>query len=69
MGRCPDCCSDVLFLANIGKCIECSGTGINIHLNSDQPACPNCGGTGVCPSCRGTGLLRPGNPEIQSLFG
>ena len=38
-----------------GKCKECFGSGVNTHLNSDQPRCPNCGGTGTCPQCGGTG--------------
>jgi len=68
-GRCPDCAGGV-FSAN-GKCGQCDGTGINIKLNSDEPKCPSCGGTGVCATCGGTGTRDWGEegPTIQTLFG
>jgi hypothetical protein len=37
-----------------GKCVECDGTGINPHLNSTTPKCPNCRGSAICPNCKGT---------------
>ena len=51
--RCPDC-ADGLFEGN-GKCARCDGTGVNPHLNSAEPKCPHCRGTGACPTCNGTG--------------
>jgi hypothetical protein len=39
------------------KCAECDGTGVNTHLNEDEPKSPGCSGTGVCRSCDGTGLF------------
>jgi DnaJ-class molecular chaperone len=38
-----------------GRCTKCSGTGVNVHLNSPKPECGDCGGNGVCPVCNGTG--------------
>ena len=40
-----------------GKCAECDGTGVNVHLNEDEPKCRNCSGTGTCPNCQGTGRV------------
>ena len=34
---------------------ECFGSGINVHLNQDEPKCRNCSGTGACSTCEGTG--------------
>ena len=44
--RCSDC-------GGSGECRECSGTGVNVHLNEAEPKCRNCNGTGVCPTCQG----------------
>ena len=63
-GRCPDCNEGLL--QGDGKCGQCNGTGVNTQLDSDQPQCPYCRGTGVCATCGGSGLP-DGNP-IQSLF-
>ena len=38
-----------------GKCGACFGTGQNTHLNSPDPLCPRCSGTGVCQICQGSG--------------
>jgi hypothetical protein len=38
-----------------GICSECFGTGQNVHLNSPEPKCPRCAGSGQCPVCRGSG--------------
>ena len=61
--RCPDC--DGSWLGGNGRCAVCHGTGVNPHLNSDEPKCPACGGTGVCPSCKGTGL--PGGDPADPI--
>jgi hypothetical protein len=62
-GYCRDCKSP-----GNGKCRVCSGTGINVHLNSDRQSCENCGGSGACPTCQGSG--RYGRHDgIQTLFG
>jgi len=45
---CVDCRGD-------GKCSECNGTGINVHLNHDEAKCRHCSGTGICPKCGGSG--------------
>ena len=50
-----------------GKCSECSGTGVNTHLNELEPNCRKCKGTGLCPECRGTGRWYVPPPEIQDL--
>jgi hypothetical protein len=34
-----------------GKCQECDGSGQNPHLNSDDPRCPGCHGSGSCSVC------------------
>ena len=64
--RCPDC-DEGLFERN-GKCGKCHGTGINTQLNSAQPECPFCAGTGICSTCGGSGLLGDGIDTIQRLF-
>lgn len=46
--KCLDCGGD-------GKCRECFGSGVNVHLDEDEPKCRTCRGTGVCPTCKGTG--------------
>jgi hypothetical protein len=51
-----DICSDCRVS---GECGPCFGTGVNTHLNSDEPKCPNGKGTGVCPECGGSGSSRP----------
>ena len=51
--RCPDC-AEGIFEGN-GRCGKCNGTGINTQINSAQPKCPYCHGTGVCATCGGTG--------------
>ena len=38
-----------------GKCGACFGTGQNAHLNSADPHCSQCSGTGVCRICQGSG--------------
>jgi len=38
-----------------GRCGTCFGTGQNTHLNSPDPHCSQCAGTGVCQICKGTG--------------
>jgi DnaJ-class molecular chaperone len=40
-----------------GKCPECFGSGVNVHLNQDEPNNTKCSGSGVCPECGGTGLF------------
>ena len=66
--RCPDCAGG-LFHGN-GKCGKCDGTGINTQLDSDQPKCPYCKGTGVCSTCGGDGSLGSwgDHDQIQKLF-
>lgn len=39
-----------------GQCAECFGSGTNVALNSDEPRCLNCKGSGVCPVCGGSGM-------------
>jgi hypothetical protein len=58
-----------LFHGN-GKCGKCDGTGINTQLDSDQPKCPYCKGTGVCSTCGGDGSLGSwgDHDQIQKLF-
>ncbi|HLI62496.1 MAG TPA: hypothetical protein VKV05_03795 [Terriglobales bacterium] len=46
--RCLECGGD-------GKCPECFGSGVNVHLDEDEPKCRRCGGSGQCPWCHGTG--------------
>jgi hypothetical protein len=48
--KCDTCGGD-------GKCPECFGSGVNIHLDEDEPKCRKCAGTGKCPVCEGTGKL------------
>ena len=50
-----------------GKCADCDGTGINLHLNESEPKCERCTGTGTCSDCQGTGRAFPVLPEIQDL--
>ena len=50
-----------------GKCAECDGTGINVHLNEAEPKCRNCSGTGTCPTCRGTGRVLVHLPEALDV--
>src|SRR4051812_20615388 len=38
-----------------GRCGACFGTGHNTHLNSPDPNCSQCSGTGVCQICKGSG--------------
>jgi len=67
-GRCPDCAEG--FLEGNGRCGHCNGTGINTQLDSAQPACPYCKGTGVCATCGGSGLAGRGPDDpggIQTL--
>ena len=47
-GACPYCKGD-------GKCVDCSGTGVNTHVNEDDPKCASCAGSGICPNCAGSG--------------
>jgi DnaJ-class molecular chaperone len=68
-GRCPDC-AEGAFVGN-GRCSQCNGTGINTRLDSDEPKCPACDGTGVCGTCRGAGVYPPPQEEetrIRKLF-
>ena len=41
-----------------GKCGACFGTGQNTHLNSPEPLCSACSGTGVCQICKGSGNVQ-----------
>ncbi len=50
-----------------GKCSECNGTGVNMHLNDDEPKCRSCGGTGICPNCGGSGSSYCSPAVIQDL--
>ena len=64
--RCPDCAGGVF--EETGKCGKCDGTGINTQLNSAQPKCPYCRGTGVCATCNGKGYANGGfDSEIIKL--
>ncbi|MGA9643038.1 MAG: hypothetical protein WBQ72_16695 [Terriglobales bacterium] len=58
--RCTACFGD-------GKCAQCDGSGINVHLNEEQAKCRSCSGTGVCPTCNGTGAWMVPPPEIIDL--
>jgi DnaJ-class molecular chaperone len=60
-------CDGGLFFAN-GRCAFCHGTGVNPQLNSAQPKCPSCDGTGVCPSCQGSGIAG-GDPADPTDLG
>jgi hypothetical protein len=55
------------FCGGDGKCAECGGTGVNPHLNEDEPNCRNCSGSGGCPGCEGTGRVQTGSQQIQDL--
>jgi hypothetical protein len=57
---CSSCLGD-------GKCAQCDGTGVNAHINEEEPKCRNCSGTGVCPVCNGTGGAILHQPEILDL--
>lgn len=35
----------------------CLGSGTNLRLNSADPMCPNCKGSGACPACGGSGSV------------
>lgn len=59
--QCPHCDTP-----GDGKCAKCYGSGTDLHLNSDKPACESCQGTGKCPACQGTGRKAGG---IITLFG
>ena len=69
--RCPACAGDLFSLGDAGKCAQCNGTGINTQLNSAEPKCPYCKGTGVCATCHGTGVPDGWGDggRIQTLFG
>lgn len=56
---CEECKDAVEFmtLKGTGKCVECFGSGVNVHINHDDPQCRNCKGTGLCPACNGKGQL------------
>ena len=54
--RCPECKDD-------GKCVQCNGTGINIHINEAEPKCSNCAGTGICPTCECRWSEKPKDAE------
>jgi hypothetical protein len=41
-----------------GKCGGCYGTGQNTHLNSSEPKCRECSGSGACRECLGSGKTR-----------
>ena len=58
--RCPECKDN-------GKCAECNGTGINVHINETEPKCRNCSGTGVCPMCEGRYSDLTGTPANLGL--
>jgi hypothetical protein len=55
------------FCGGDGTCAECGGTGINPHLNEDEPKCRNCSGSGGCPGCEGTGSVQRRSQEILDL--
>jgi len=38
-----------------GKCAACYGSGADVHLNSGETYCQDCGGTALCPYCEGSG--------------
>jgi hypothetical protein len=67
--RCPDC--DTGFLQGDGKCSTCHGSGVNVHLNSDEPNCEKCNGTGICQACGGSGVsgIETGSDFIDLLPG
>lgn len=48
--RCVDCHGS-------GRCSQCFGSGVNVHLNEVEPRCRPCYGTGLCDACDGTGRL------------
>ena len=56
-----------VFCHGDGKCSECSGTGVNTHLNETEPKCQNCAGTGVCPNCQGAGRASLHSPDMVDL--
>lgn len=66
-GKCPSC--DGGFLVGDGRCARCHGTGINPQIDSAQPECPFCRGSGTCADCGGLGYQREGGDKIQTLFG
>lgn len=49
-----------------GKCGACFGTGQNTHLNSPDPQCSRCAGTGVCQICQGSGRAQAVSTEDKS---
>ena len=49
--KCDTCHGD-------GKCPECFGSGVNAHLDEDEPKCRKCAGSGKCPVCEGTGRAK-----------
>jgi hypothetical protein len=53
--RCTDCVGGIF--DGPGKCSKCDGTGVNTQLNSAEPKCPYCHGTGVCGTCNGSGFV------------
>jgi DnaJ-class molecular chaperone len=57
---CSDCNGD-------GKCRECFGSGVNVHVNEEEAKCRHCSGTGVCPVCKGSGRAFELEPEILDL--
>lgn len=44
-----------------GECAECYGSGVNVHLNSEDNECPSCHGTRKCVerAATGRGAARP----------
>ncbi len=49
-----------------GECAECFGSGVNVHLNSEENECRSCHGKRKCVDCAGTGR-RDGVPDITEL--
>jgi hypothetical protein len=67
--RCLDCAGG--WIVGDGKCAQCNGTGVNTQLDSAQPKCPYCKGTGLCGTCGGSGTIgddMTGGDQILSLF-
>jgi len=68
MAPCPDCDAIKIFSdppQGDGKCSACHGTGFGEFfdtsvlefVNTEQPACEECYGTGQCQTCRGSGMI------------
>lgn len=60
---CPTCRES----SERGRCHDCDGSGVNVHVNAPDPKCPECGGTGICPVCQGSGLRYNSPVKILDL--